>query len=44
MYWKTELRVIFWYKKVNKLQSATHILVEGKQGNKDLVSLEVLKT
>lgn len=44
MYWKTELRVMFWYKKVSNIQDATHVLVEGTQGNKDVVPLELSHT
>lgn len=39
LFWKETLRATFFYKKVNKLADATHVLVKGVPGNVTIVKL-----
>ena len=40
IYWDTTLQTIFFYTKTKKLEEATHILVEGRLKNLEIVKLK----
>jgi len=39
IYWDTSLQSVFFYKKTEKLEDATHILVEGRLQNLEIVKV-----
>jgi hypothetical protein len=40
IYWDTSLQTIFFYTKTEKLEEATHILVQGRLKNLEIVKIE----
>jgi hypothetical protein len=39
IYWDTSLQSVFFYNKTEKLEEATHILVEGRLKNLEIVQV-----
>jgi len=40
IYWDTSLQSVFFYEKTEKLEEATHVLVEGRLKNLEIVKVQ----
>jgi len=40
IYWDTSLQSVFFYRKTEKLEEATHVLVEGRLKNLEIVKVQ----